>query len=144
MQLTEEQRDELSFVGKCDPSFLIRSVKDNTNFDAKVLERVFDLAKERAAELLAAHNVGVQDPVAWLTPGNDLYLENPGYDDWTPLYSHPQPTTDAADSSALKFTQRMANLSFTSRDPLFCWKKLTSLIGEAKAVLSGIERDGSQ
>lgn len=49
-------------------------------------------------QILAAHSAGAQEPVAWLTPGNDLYLENPGYDDWTPLYSHPQPMpqTDAA------------------------------------------------
>lgn len=48
--------------------------------------------------VLAAHSAGAQEPEAWLTPGNDLHLENPGYDDWTPLYAHPQPIpqTDAA------------------------------------------------
>lgn len=54
--------------------------------------------KANLEAILAAHSAGAQEPEAWLTPDNDLYLENPGYDDWTPLYAHPQPMpqTDSA------------------------------------------------
>lgn len=53
MKLTEEKREALSFIERCDPSFLVLFIKHNTHFDAKVMELVFQLAKERARDLLS-------------------------------------------------------------------------------------------
>jgi len=51
--MTPEHREELEFIGRCDPTFLITHVKERTSFDAKLLERVFELAKTQARTLLA-------------------------------------------------------------------------------------------
>ncbi|MEZ2310808.1 hypothetical protein AB6809_29610 [Paraburkholderia sp. RCC_158] len=51
--MTPEQRKQLEFIERCDPTFLIMHVKERTNYDAKALEKVFELAKILARALLA-------------------------------------------------------------------------------------------
>ncbi|NTX18035.1 hypothetical protein [Burkholderia cepacia] len=51
--MTPDQREQLEFIERCDPSFLIRHINEATNFDGKLMERVFELAKEQARTLLA-------------------------------------------------------------------------------------------
>lgn len=52
--LTDEKREQLQLIQRCDPSFLLLSVKEHTNFDSALLEKVFELAKEQTRSLLAA------------------------------------------------------------------------------------------
>ncbi|CAG9229359.1 hypothetical protein [Burkholderia vietnamiensis] len=52
--MTQEEREQLEFIQRCDPSLLIHHIKESTNFDAKLMESVFDLAKSHARMLLAA------------------------------------------------------------------------------------------
>jgi hypothetical protein len=47
-------REQLEFIVRCDPTFLIRYIKEATNYDAKMLEVVFELAKEKARAALAS------------------------------------------------------------------------------------------
>ncbi|MFT4064334.1 DUF551 domain-containing protein [Paraburkholderia sp.] len=50
--MTPEQREQLEFIQRCDPTFLIMHVRERTMFDAKLLERVFELAKDQARSLV--------------------------------------------------------------------------------------------
>jgi hypothetical protein len=59
--LTDEQREQLRLIQRCDPSFLLLSVKGHTNFDAALLEKVFELAKEQARALLDASAAPASD-----------------------------------------------------------------------------------
>lgn len=52
--ITDEQRKELALIGRCNPDLLLTHITQDTNYDAKLLARVFELAKERATALLAA------------------------------------------------------------------------------------------
>lgn len=54
--LTDEQkrdREQLNLIAVCNPDFLILHIKENTNYNAELLARVFEPAKERARALLA-------------------------------------------------------------------------------------------
>ncbi|WP_186118305.1 DUF551 domain-containing protein [Burkholderia gladioli] len=53
-KLSDERRGHLEFIERCDPAFLIMHLRNDTAFNADALESVFQLAKERARELLAA------------------------------------------------------------------------------------------
>ncbi|WP_186077518.1 DUF551 domain-containing protein [Burkholderia gladioli] len=53
-KLSDERREHLEFIERCDPAFLIMHLRNDTAFNADALESVFQLAKERARELLAA------------------------------------------------------------------------------------------
>jgi hypothetical protein len=49
-------------------------------------------AGETEVALRAALEQPEQEPVAWMTPGQDLHLNNGEgfrFSDWTPLYTHP-------------------------------------------------------
>ncbi|KVR21670.1 hypothetical protein WK13_34600 [Burkholderia ubonensis] len=47
------QREELDLIVRCKPDLIVMHIRQNTNFDAALLGRVFELAKERARALLA-------------------------------------------------------------------------------------------
>jgi hypothetical protein len=53
--LTDEERTQLDGIVRCDPSWLLMDIKENSAFDAKVVEKVFELAKQQAAAILAAN-----------------------------------------------------------------------------------------
>jgi hypothetical protein len=50
--MTPEQRKELEFIERCDPTFLIMHVKERTMFDSDMLKKVFELAKEQSRALI--------------------------------------------------------------------------------------------
>jgi hypothetical protein len=52
--MTQHDREQLEFIVRCNPTFLIRHIKEATNYDAKMLEVVFELAKEKAHAALAS------------------------------------------------------------------------------------------
>ena len=53
--MSEQIKDgELELIERSDPSWLILHLKENTMFDTPLIEKVFDLAKAKARELLAA------------------------------------------------------------------------------------------
>ncbi|KVH64437.1 hypothetical protein WS89_03915 [Burkholderia sp. MSMB1072] len=52
--MTPEHREQLELVVRCDPSLLIYYIKKSTGFDPKLVERVFELAKDQARTLLSA------------------------------------------------------------------------------------------
>jgi hypothetical protein len=52
--LTGEERTQLDGIVRCDPSWLLMDIKENSAFDAKVVEKVFELAKQQARAILAA------------------------------------------------------------------------------------------
>lgn len=52
--MTPECREQLELVVRCDPSLLIYYIKKSTGFDPKLVERVFELAKDQARTLLVA------------------------------------------------------------------------------------------
>lgn len=47
-----DEREILKQIRNCDTSFLLRHLAEETNFDAKLIGRMFELAKERASEIL--------------------------------------------------------------------------------------------
>lgn len=51
--LTAEHREQLELIERCQPDLLLMYIRENTAFDVALLERVFELAKERARALLA-------------------------------------------------------------------------------------------
>lgn len=51
--LTAEHREQLELIERCQPDLLLMYIRENTAFDVALLERVFELAKERARTLLA-------------------------------------------------------------------------------------------
>lgn len=59
--LTEAQREQLELIERSDPSFVLRHLRERTAFDVSVVERMFELAKERARALLA-HNALAPPP----------------------------------------------------------------------------------
>ncbi|KGC13694.1 hypothetical protein DM48_318 [Burkholderia gladioli] len=66
-KLSDERREHLEFIERCDPAFLIMQLRNDTAFNADALESVFQLAKERARELLAASPA----PTITMPPLND-------------------------------------------------------------------------
>ncbi|WP_185731704.1 hypothetical protein [Burkholderia contaminans] len=50
--MTPERREQLELIVRCDPSLLIYYIKKSTGFDSKLVEQVFELAKDRARTLL--------------------------------------------------------------------------------------------
>lgn len=50
--MTPGQRQDLEFIERCDPTFLVMHVRDRTMFDATMLEKVFELAKTQARTLV--------------------------------------------------------------------------------------------
>lgn len=66
-KLSDERREHLEFIERCDPAFLIMHLRNDTAFNADALESVFQLAKERARELLAASPA----PAITMPPLND-------------------------------------------------------------------------
>jgi hypothetical protein len=51
--LSDEQREQLHLIERCDPSLLIHHIEEDTAYDGPLVARVFELAKERARSLLA-------------------------------------------------------------------------------------------
>jgi hypothetical protein len=47
-----EEREQLEFIARCDPSFLLAHIGKDTMYDVAVVARVFELAKERASHIL--------------------------------------------------------------------------------------------
>lgn len=52
--LTDELREQLTLIERCQPDLLLMHIRERTAFDANLLTKVFELAKERAGALLAA------------------------------------------------------------------------------------------
>jgi hypothetical protein len=52
--LTDDEREQLEGITRCDPSWLLMHIKESTPFNVKVVEKVFELAKQQAAAILAA------------------------------------------------------------------------------------------
>jgi hypothetical protein len=50
--MTDEQKTQLEAIVACRPDFLLHHIEHDTNYDAKLLKKVFELAKERANALL--------------------------------------------------------------------------------------------
>ena len=46
--LTDEQREQLELITRCDPSFVLMYLEEGELYDVKLVSKVFDLAKERA------------------------------------------------------------------------------------------------
>lgn len=63
-----DDRQQLELINRCDPSWLILHLKENTSFDAALLEKVFALAKERAAAMLL--KVGDSSFEGWFSTYN--------------------------------------------------------------------------
>lgn len=63
--LTAEHREQLELIERCQPDLLLMYIRENTAFDVALLERVFELAKERARALLATPQ---PEPRAEVTP----------------------------------------------------------------------------
>jgi hypothetical protein len=106
MQLTDEQklqREQLNLIAVCNPYLLLMHIEEDTNYDAKLLARVFELAKARAVELLSGSTPSeTREPLAWVRYRSDGGFEGPIMDTdermcdarrsfWTPLYAAPQP-----------------------------------------------------
>lgn len=110
------EREQLEAIAKCDPSWLLMDIKENSVFDAAVLEKVFVLAKERASALLSASEASAE-PVAWRYDTRQGYSYHSQqldhfYTGWDgeyvkgePLYARPAP---AADCAALHLTPEQA------------------------------------
>lgn len=60
--LTQAERDELELIIRSDPSFVIQHLKYNTAYNVKLIEKMFELAKERAAKLM----VETEEPKEWI------------------------------------------------------------------------------
>lgn len=65
--LTAEHREQLELIERCQPDLLLMYIRENTAFDVALLERVFELAKERARTLLATPQ---PEPRAEVTHGD--------------------------------------------------------------------------
>jgi hypothetical protein len=52
--LTDDERKQLDGIVRCDPSWLLMDIRENSAFDAKIVEKVFELAKQQARAILAA------------------------------------------------------------------------------------------
>jgi hypothetical protein len=50
--MTPEEREQLEFIERCNPDFLIMHVRERTMFDANMLAKVFELAKTQARSLV--------------------------------------------------------------------------------------------
>ncbi|WP_244111654.1 hypothetical protein [Burkholderia cepacia] len=87
--LTDEQREQLELIERCQPDLLLMHIRENTAFDVALCERVFELAKERARALLAAHP-GQPEPRAEVTnAARDVLAERRRQVDqegWTPAH----------------------------------------------------------
>lgn len=47
-----KEREQLEMIVRSDPSLILRHLEENTNYDAKAVAKIFELAKERASEIL--------------------------------------------------------------------------------------------
>lgn len=54
--ITPEQREQLDLITRSDPTFIVMHLREQTNFDAALVQKVFELAKERARALLDLHS----------------------------------------------------------------------------------------
>jgi hypothetical protein len=66
--LSEEAQEQLELIERWDPVFFLNHIEEKTAYDANLVERVFQLAKERAGAILAAacaQAVG-PSPIAWV------------------------------------------------------------------------------
>jgi hypothetical protein len=79
--LSDEQREQLNLIERCDPSLLIHHIEEDTAYDGPLVARVFELAKERARSLLTTPTP--QADAAPIINGhaiNDLFLK---WSEWT-------------------------------------------------------------
>ncbi len=53
--MTPEQREQLELIARGNPAFIVMHLKERTVFDAALVQKMFELAKDRAQDLLAAH-----------------------------------------------------------------------------------------
>lgn len=53
--MTPEQREQMELIARGNPAFIVMRLKERTAFDAALAQKMFELAKERAQDLLAAH-----------------------------------------------------------------------------------------
>ncbi|AQH05760.1 hypothetical protein A9R05_42855 (plasmid) [Burkholderia sp. KK1] len=53
--MTPEQREQLELIARSNPAFIVMHLKERTVFDAALVQKMFELAKDRARDLLAAH-----------------------------------------------------------------------------------------
>lgn len=53
--MTPAQREQMELIARGNPAFIVMHLKERTNFDAALVQKMFELAKERAQDLLAAH-----------------------------------------------------------------------------------------
>jgi hypothetical protein len=54
----DAEREQLELIVRCDPTWLLMDVKNNTHFDAALLEKAFELAKEQARAALSSRADG--------------------------------------------------------------------------------------
>ncbi|KVQ35713.1 hypothetical protein WK03_35180 [Burkholderia cepacia] len=59
--MTPDQREQLEFIERCDPSFLILHVKERTMFDSEMLKKVFELAKTQARSMVGTPESPLDD-----------------------------------------------------------------------------------
>jgi hypothetical protein len=100
-----------------------------------------------AAEALRAALAEQPEPVAWMTPGQDLHLHNPEgfrFSDWTPLYSAPPqrvPLTeeqllriarDEAMGTSIKLTRDVGPYEVT--EPTYVYKQIARAIERAHGI----------
>jgi NADH pyrophosphatase NudC (nudix superfamily) len=57
----DAEREQLELIVRCDPTWLLMDVKNNTLFDAALLEKVFELAKEQSRAALSSRADGGKD-----------------------------------------------------------------------------------
>lgn len=50
--MTQEQKDQLQLIILSDPSLLLRHLEEDTSYNANLVGRMIELAKERASELI--------------------------------------------------------------------------------------------
>lgn len=127
--LTDEQREQLELIERCQPDLLLMHIRENTAFDVALLERVFELAKERAHALLASHEAPSEPRIVT----GDYEVDHGTHVELRPIYNEPEPRAEA--------TEEQPSLS----NPLTPYGMLvralrivsgTTLMDMAKALLS--------
>lgn len=95
--LTDEQREQLELIERCQPDLLLMHIRENTAFDVALLERVFELAKERARALLASH-LGKSEP---RVVTGDYEVDHGTHVEWRPIYNEPEPRAEVTNDDKL-------------------------------------------
>ncbi|MCA8326238.1 helix-turn-helix domain-containing protein [Burkholderia cepacia] len=75
--LTDDLREQLTLIERCQPDLLLMHIREKTAFDANLLTKVFELAKERAGALLAAQQPEPIDMLLFCPECGEQHVDAP-------------------------------------------------------------------